>query len=437
MDEQTDTLNEPFERYIELAGASIQKGADDREYLEVYGVATSEALDSQGDIVDMDAVQKALPDYLKFGNIREMHKASAVGTITKTEIRDGKLHIWAKIVDRDAITKVREGVYKGFSIGGKALKAVWETMQDSGKRVRRVVDLLMNEISLVDRPSNPESLLLLFKRDDTEPASPWALDDEQVSVIGKATHERLNERTKPTRDEEVMPVSDGESESETKTDNDLEKAAAPGRILASLQELRNEAERNGEMYRVMCLNLAIKHFLRGTDMSDDDEEMEEYPMEPMERMDAALNDMQSVLSGDIAKAADYEKMRGYMKKMRAMIDEMEKMYSGDDDKKDEKSEQPGDVAKAEPAFTPDDLRAALADAVKPLAERIGKLEQQPVADGPVLHTSAADKRLPGQRPQGNNTDTIAELRKAMGETNDPQVRGRLQERLEIELCKGL
>ena len=51
----------------------------DREQRMVYGYASTEALDSQGEVVRKEALAAALPDYMRFANIREMHQPSAVG----------------------------------------------------------------------------------------------------------------------------------------------------------------------------------------------------------------------------------------------------------------------------------------------------------------------------------------------------------------------
>jgi phage head maturation protease len=122
----------------------------------VFGYASTEMLDSQGEIVRKEAIEAALPDYMRFANIREMHQPSAIGVAKEAEL-DGKgLHLAAKIVDDDAWRKVVEGVYKGFSIGGRV------TARDSSaSHVITGVDLL--EISLVDRPANPEAVIELYK----------------------------------------------------------------------------------------------------------------------------------------------------------------------------------------------------------------------------------------------------------------------------------
>ena len=53
----------------------------DEEQRMVYGIATKEGIDSQDEIVEYDATKKALNDYSKFRNLREMHKDSAVGVV--------------------------------------------------------------------------------------------------------------------------------------------------------------------------------------------------------------------------------------------------------------------------------------------------------------------------------------------------------------------
>ena len=126
----------------------------------VFGYASTETLDSQGEIVRKEAIEAALPDYMRFANIREMHQPSAVGVAREAELDDKGLHLAAKIVDDEAWQKVVQGVYKGFSIGGRV------TNRDpDAKHVITGVDLL--EISLVDRPANPEAVIELFKAEPT------------------------------------------------------------------------------------------------------------------------------------------------------------------------------------------------------------------------------------------------------------------------------
>jgi HK97 family phage prohead protease len=138
----------------------------DRDQRMVFGYASTEALDNQGEIVRKEAIEAALPSYMRFANIREMHQPSAIGIAKDAEVDDKGLYLAARIVDDEAWKKVTEGVYKGFSIGGKV------TARDAAaKHVITGVDLL--EISLVDRPANPEATIELYKAASRQPLQVW------------------------------------------------------------------------------------------------------------------------------------------------------------------------------------------------------------------------------------------------------------------------
>lgn len=163
----------------------------DEEQRMVYGIATTSAIDKQNEIVDWGATKEALDDYSKWRNIREMHKQSAVGVAPLLELRDDKqeLFIGAKVVDDQAWTKCKEGVYKGFSIGGEVLDRKVEFNKVSNKTVNRVTKYVMNEISLVDRPANPECIFQTVKRDttiETVTVQDDPLKNESMRVMEKA-----------------------------------------------------------------------------------------------------------------------------------------------------------------------------------------------------------------------------------------------------------
>jgi len=128
----------------------------DDEQRMVYGYATTEALDAQGEIVKREAIEAALPHYMRFANIREMHQLSAVGVAKEAEFDDKGLYLKAKVVDDEAWAKVKEGVYKGFSIGGRV------TERDANDR-KLITGVELHEISLVDRPANPEAMIDAYK----------------------------------------------------------------------------------------------------------------------------------------------------------------------------------------------------------------------------------------------------------------------------------
>ena len=139
----------------------------DPEKREVWGIASTSKLDSQGEVVEWEATKKAIEEYSQWRNLREMHQPKAVGTVPVLKLNESnqQLMICGKVVDDDAWKKVKEGVYKGFSLGGQATTKVKEFEAAEGKVISKVKAYNLNEISLVDRPANPECVFTVIKRD--------------------------------------------------------------------------------------------------------------------------------------------------------------------------------------------------------------------------------------------------------------------------------
>lgn len=145
--------------------------------IKVWGYASSQAVDSQGEVITADAMKAALPDYLKFANVREMHQAKAAGVCIEATVQeDGRTFFGAHVVDKEAVQKVQTKVYKGFSIGGRVTKR--------DEKVSTIITgIQLNEVSLVDRPANPDSVFTVFKIDDVVADEALAVD-ELSKVIG-------------------------------------------------------------------------------------------------------------------------------------------------------------------------------------------------------------------------------------------------------------
>jgi HK97 family phage prohead protease len=154
----------------------------DEERRMVWGYASTEAVDGHGEIVLKSAIEDALTDYMEFANIREMHQLSAVGTTEEASVDDRGLYIAAKVIDDTAWGKINSGVYKGFSIGGKVL-----TRDKEDKKI--ITKIALNEISLVDRPSNPEARFDVWKAAGADSIDPVgranALLDTANAAIAK------------------------------------------------------------------------------------------------------------------------------------------------------------------------------------------------------------------------------------------------------------
>ena len=142
---------------MNIYGEITKVEALDDGTIRVTGVASTGALDDADERVLPAAMKAALPAYMRFGALREMHGLSAAGATLSAEVTDdGATRIETHVVDPVAVKKVQLGVYKGFSIGGKVLE------RDPGDR-RVITRLKLNEISLVDRPCNPEAVIDVWK----------------------------------------------------------------------------------------------------------------------------------------------------------------------------------------------------------------------------------------------------------------------------------
>src|SRR4029078_5279592 len=81
----------------------------DAEQRMVWGYASTEARDDQGETGTRGALSSALEDYMRVSNIREIHQLSAVGVATEATVDERGLYLGAKIVDPDAWRKVVAG----------------------------------------------------------------------------------------------------------------------------------------------------------------------------------------------------------------------------------------------------------------------------------------------------------------------------------------
>ncbi|HFB2489624.1 TPA: HK97 family phage prohead protease [Neisseria gonorrhoeae] len=153
--------------------------AQDDGTVKVWGYASSEAVDSDGEVIAAEAMKAAIPDYMKFGAVREMHGSNAAGTAIEINVEDdGRTFFGAHIVDPVAVTKVKTGVYKGFSIGGRV------TARDDLNK-SQITGLKLTEISLVDRPANPDAVFTCFKADKPKDEAGAADKDEDDKSADK------------------------------------------------------------------------------------------------------------------------------------------------------------------------------------------------------------------------------------------------------------
>ena len=164
----------------------IKQEKQDDGTLLVYGKATDDALDIDNQICDAGWLNKAMPEWFKSGgNIREQHSNIAAGVTKELDSKDDGHYISALVVDPNSIKKVEAGVLKGFSIGIRAPRIVRDNKAANG----RIIDGTIVEISLVDRPANPNAKLMLAKSDGPEMVE---VEQELIEEVVEETTETVD-----------------------------------------------------------------------------------------------------------------------------------------------------------------------------------------------------------------------------------------------------
>jgi hypothetical protein len=153
---EKSTVNDLTTAFFEIVKADKR----DDGTLMVYGKATDDSLDIDQQICDPLWLDRAMPEWFKSGgNIREQHSSIAAGVAKEYEKKADGHYIHALVVDPISVKKVDTGVLKGFSIGIKSPRVVRDTKAVNG----RIIDGQIVEVSLVDRPANPNCQLVLAK----------------------------------------------------------------------------------------------------------------------------------------------------------------------------------------------------------------------------------------------------------------------------------
>lgn len=253
-----------------LYGEIAKTEQQDDGTVKVWGYASSEAVDSDGEIITAEAMKAAIPDYMKFGAVREMHGKSAAGTAIEIKVEDdGRTYFGAHVVDPVAVLKVQTGVYKGFSIGGTVT-----ARDDLNKSLIKGVKL--TEISLVDRPANPDAVFTCFKADK---GAEQADDDESDAE---------DENNKPD-----------DADGSQKDDQADEKADFTPDEIARLREMLNksadEPEKTEPVEKSMHDVSELAGVIRGLQWFISDSEYSQLPDEVVGKAKTAAGELMDAL----------------------------------------------------------------------------------------------------------------------------------------------
>ena len=140
------------------AGDIVKTKTEDGDLI-VYGKATGPDLDLDEQICDPSWLREAMPEWMKFGNVREMHQPIAAGVGLELNAEGDDWYLKSQVVDEGTAKKIEAKALTGYSIGIKGAKVVNDALARGG----RIVGGTIVEVSYVDRPCNPTAVAGIAK----------------------------------------------------------------------------------------------------------------------------------------------------------------------------------------------------------------------------------------------------------------------------------
>lgn len=404
--------------------------------IKVWGYASADTEDSDGEIITADAMKAALPGYMKWGAVREMHQAKAAGTAIEAEVQDdGKTWFGAHIVDAEAVKKVKANVYKGFSIGGKVTER-----DELNKTIIKGLNLI--EVSLVDRPANPEAVLTMYKAEGLEEEQPAGEEISPVDQLadllnkGEITPERLLELAKgETVIVKTLHGQGGEVIDSVIVDDEIKKSMWSVQDFASvistlgwiIQDAQYEADYEGDNSPIPAQLRAW--FAQGVQIFKDMAAEETAELLAQLKAQAGEVDVLELAArgSDLAKAgkkfskATKEALGAIHKAAQEACDHLNKLgYADaeeDDEDKIEEADKGGDLAKVsgELDLTKAELSKLSAERDE-LQKRVKELEAKPAPGKALL--KAITKAGDAVASDGDDVNKVAPVTDHKGETNE-------------------
>jgi len=219
----------------------------------IFGPASAELLDSQGDVIRIDAVKKALPELLKRARVTVDHKDQIVGEIVesfekkgliyKTEVRPPNdeelskfcslekekeaLFVLAKVWDdteycREVRKAIENGDYRSYSISGNVLNS--RPCKSSEGCTRIVSDLNLSAVTICRSGANPAAQFDILKEEKEMPEEVTNAEKKETEFLTRSDFEAyrndLEKRLEPiSRIDEILGILKA---TENKTDTKLE-----------------------------------------------------------------------------------------------------------------------------------------------------------------------------------------------------------------------
>ena len=208
-------LEQPVLMKHETKDFTILKSDD----LIIGGYASIEMVDKQNDLITLQALEKAVKDYMgekKFRNVMSNHSNVQVGEVVdsyrdkngvvhKSHVDDVGFYVVIKL--RDDIEKakeisrgIRKGTLRSFSIGGQAISKRKRKSDDFGE-YNEIDELELHEVTICEKGINPEAKFDILKEEKNK-------GEKMTEKLEKALEE-LNDLMKQVNDlqkEEEMPL---------------------------------------------------------------------------------------------------------------------------------------------------------------------------------------------------------------------------------------
>ncbi|WP_327088543.1 hypothetical protein OIE66_40545 [Nonomuraea sp. NBC_01738] len=147
--------------------------------LIVYGKATGPDVDLDAQICDPAWLKQAMPAWMTWGNLREMHQPIAAGIGIELAASGDDWMLKSKVVDDGTAKKIEAGALKGYSVGIKDAKVVKDASAPGG----RIVGGTIVEVSYVDRPCNPTATMMVAKAAGSESLAPVDAAGEPLLLL--------------------------------------------------------------------------------------------------------------------------------------------------------------------------------------------------------------------------------------------------------------
>lgn len=206
----------------------------------IFGPASAEMLDSQGDVIRINAVKKALPELLKRARVTVDHKDQIVGEIIesfekkgliyKTEVRPPNddelskfssleketeaLFVLAKVWDdteycREVRAAIEKGDYRSYSISGNVLNS--RPCSSSEGCTRIVSDLNLSAVTICRSGANPAAQFDILKEEKEMPEEVTNAEEKGPEFLTRSDFEAyrndLEKRLEPlSRIDEILGI---------------------------------------------------------------------------------------------------------------------------------------------------------------------------------------------------------------------------------------